>query len=205
MLLIKIYRLLISNISIKFSSLITELILFINGCPLPSKITVDGIVFIKIANKGSIKIGNGFILNSRKSSNLVGINNRASFQTIDKGRIEIGDNCGFTSTVLSSRSLIRIGSNVKIGGNVRIFDHDYHSLNHLNRRDTFLDRRDVKTSPVIIEDDVFIGTNSIILKGVSIGARSIIGAGSVVSLKNIPPDSTVVGNPAKIVKTANLK
>jgi len=70
-------------------------------------------------------------------------------------RIEIGNNCGFISTILSSRSLIKIGNYVKIGGNVRIFDHDYHSLNYLNRRDTKLDSSEVKSTPVIIENDLF--------------------------------------------------
>lgn len=161
---------------------------------------VDGIVYIKSQKKSSIKIGNNFTLLSRKESNLVGITNKASFQVIDSGRIEIGNHCGFSSTVFSSRNLIQIGDYVKIGGNVRIFDHDYHSLDYLNRRDSLLDRNNVKSAPIIIEDDVFIGTNSIILKGVHIGARSIIGAGSVVSIKNIPPDSIVAGNPAKIIK-----
>lgn len=87
-----------------------------------------------------------------------------------------------------------------IGGNVRIFDHDYHSLKYMDRRDKKLDDAGCRTSPVFIEDDVFIGTNSIILKGVTIGARSVIGAGSIVSLKQIPPDSLVAGNPARILK-----
>lgn len=165
---------------------------------------IDGFVFIKKSKSGILKIGKNFTLNSRRSSNLVGITNRASFQIINDGKIEIGDNCGFTSTVLSSRKLIKIGNHVLIGGNVRVFDHDYHSLNYLNRRNSILDTQNVKTSEVIIEDDVFIGTNSIILKGVKIGARSIIGAGSVVSLKNIPPDSIVTGNPAKILKSIKL-
>ena len=69
----------------------------------------------------------------------------------------------------------------------------------MKRRNTYEDRKFVKTNNVIIGDDVFIGTNSIILKGVRIGPRSIIGAGSVVSLKEIPPDSLVAGNPAKIL------
>lgn len=51
----------------------------------------------------------------------------------------------------------------------------------------------------MIEDDVFIGMNTIVLKGVTIGARSVIGAGSVV-VKSIPADCIAVGNPAKVIK-----
>lgn len=55
------------------------------------------------------------------------------------------------------------------------------------------------SSPIIIEDDVFIGMNCLILKGVTIGARSIIAAGSVVT-KSIPSDCIAAGNPAKVIK-----
>ena len=89
---------------------------------------------------------------------------------------------------------------MKIGGNVRIYDHDFHAVNYLARRDSQLDMTQCKSAPVVIGDDVFIGANSIILKGVTIGDRSIIGAGSVVSLKEIPPDSLVAGNPARILR-----
>ena len=56
-----------------------------------------------------------------------------------------------------------------------------------------------KTSPIVIEDDVFIGANSIICKGVHIGARSIIAAGSVV-VKDIPRDEVWGGNPARFIR-----
>lgn len=58
------------------------------------------------------------------------------------------------------------------------------------------------SAPVVIEDDVFIGMNCIILKGVRIGARSIIAAGSVVT-KNIPADCIAAGNPAKVIRLLN--
>lgn len=184
------------------STFVFKLKLRLRNCSFGNNLKVSGKVYVALQKKGAIKIGNNFRLNSNSSSNLVGISNKASFQIIANGRIEIGNNCGFTSTVLSSRSLIKIGDYIKIGGNVRIFDHDYHSLKYLNRRESKLDSLDVMTAPVIIEDEVFIGTNSIILKGVHIGARSIIGAGSVVSLKIIPPDSIVAGNPALIIRSS---
>jgi acetyltransferase-like isoleucine patch superfamily enzyme len=96
-----------------------------------------------------------------------------------------------------------VGDRVNIGGNVRIFDHDYHPLDHLVRRNSAQDPAEIKSHPVVIGDDVFIGTNAIILKGVHIGDRSVIGACAVVALKNIPPDSLVAGNPARVLR--NLK
>jgi acetyltransferase-like isoleucine patch superfamily enzyme len=87
-----------------------------------------------------------------------------------------------------------------MGGNVRIYNHDYHALDYRARRDPVADAAGCQSAPVVIGDDVFIGVNAIILKGVTIGDRSIVGAGAVVSLKTIPTDSLVVGNPARIVK-----
>lgn len=171
----------------------------LTGGSCGSGLKIDGKVFVRTQTNNTIRIGKNFSLNSRPGSNLVGINNCASFQSFLNGKIEIGNDCGFTSTVISSKTSIKIGNNVKIGGNVRVFDHDYHSMNYSERRNPETDSPNAKSEPVEIGNDVFIGTNSIILKGVKIGDRSIIGAGSVVALKNIPPDSVVAGNPAKII------
>ena len=59
---------------------------------------------------------------------------------------------------------------------------------------------DLGARPVMIEDDVWIGCNAIILRGVTIGAKSIVGAGSVVT-QNVPPSVLVAGNPAQIIKS----
>lgn len=198
-----ITRLIIRSVSTSLGTLQVKFFL-IGKQRIPKNLKVDGFIFWKVQKTAKVIIGNHFTLNSRKASNLVGINNRASFQAIGNGVIRIGDYCGFTSTVFSSRSSITVGNNVKIGANVRIFDHDYHSLSYENRRNAASDSGDVKSEAVIIEDDVFIGTNAMILKGVRIGARSVIGAGSVVTIREIPPDSIVAGNPAVVLKTRPL-
>ena len=79
-----------------------------------------------------------------------------------------------------------------------IYTSDFHSLN-ANIRRTKNDIKSRKTSPVKIGNDVFIGAKCIILKGVEIGDRSIIGAGSVVT-KNIPNDEIWAGNPARFIR-----
>ncbi len=141
-----------------------------------------------------MSFGENVKINSRISSNLA--TNNTIFQSLNGGKIVIGNYTGLTSTILSSRVAITIGNNVMIGANCRIFDHDFHHHDHLQRRKNI--NNDIEAEPVVIEDDVFIGTGSIILKGVRIGARTIISAGSVVSKKNIPPDSIVAGNSCKI-------
>lgn len=203
--LLKIGYISAANISIFYYTLRFKFFMFLTSGNYGKKIKIDGKVFVRSQSSGTIKIGDNFTLNSRPGSNLVGVTNFASFQSLGKGTIHIGNNCGFTSTVLSARTSIKIGDNVKIGGNTRIYDHDYHSLNYQERRNSKDDSNGCKTASVEIGDDVFIGANSTILKGVKIGARSIIGTGSVVSIKEIPEDSIVAGNPAKLIisKTKN--
>jgi acetyltransferase-like isoleucine patch superfamily enzyme len=163
---------------------------------------VDGKIIISL-NKSQLHIGENVKILSRYKSNLVGMINPTTFQIFPNGKIYLGNGVGMSSTIFSSSKLIKIGDHVMIGANVRIFDHDFHSLNYLDRRPGGRDHLNEKSAEVIIEDDVFIGTNSIILKGVHIGQGSIIGAGSVVSIKEIPPFSVVAGNPGQIIKSLN--
>jgi acetyltransferase-like isoleucine patch superfamily enzyme len=101
--------------------------------------------------------------------------------------------------VISSRCGVTIGKNVCLGANVRIYDHDFHPLAADNRR---LSRNEqaghVRSEPVVLGDDVFVGANTIILKGVTIGERSIVAAGSVVFRGDYPADCIITGNPANV-------
>lgn len=111
-------------------------------------------------------------------------------------KVSIGDNVKATGLSLQCRSIeIRIGNNVKIGANCYITDSDFHCIEPDKRNASCFER----DKPVIIEDNVWIGLNCIILKGVTIGENSIIGAGSVVT-KNVDPDSIYAGNPAHFIR-----
>ena len=176
-----------------------KLILRLYGCKYGRNLQVCGKVHFRPSTTNAIVLGDDVTLISRFLTNTVGITNPVVFECIKNGRIEIGNNSGLTSAIISSRTRVCIGNFVKIGANVRIFDHDFHSLNLEHRRDGFADMSNTRSAGIVIEDDVFIGTNSIILKGVHIGRGSVIGAGSVVTIKNIPPLSKVIGNPAQII------
>jgi acetyltransferase-like isoleucine patch superfamily enzyme len=88
-----------------------------------------------------------------------------------------------------------IGNNVNIAQNVVIsgLNHNYENIS-----ETII-QQGVTTQPVIIEDDVWIGANSVVLSGIHIHKHCVIGAGSIVT-KNIPDYCVAVGNPAKIIK-----
>ena len=113
------------------------------------------------------------------------------------GIITVGDKTRINKdTIIRSKSSIKIGKYCDIGSDVYIQDHNTLSLNYLDRRDH---KGEVLSVPIRIGDDVWIGRRAMILKGVTIGDRSIIAAGSIVT-HDIPSDAVAAGNPAKLVK-----
>ena len=110
--------------------------------------------------------------------------------------IEIGDNSGIgINSLLNTSGGIIIGDNVMMGPDVVIITRN-HKHNDATK---IMMEQGYEKAPVIIEDDVWIGTRVIILAGVRVGRSSIIGAGAVVT-KDIPPFSVVGGNPARVLK-----
>jgi acetyltransferase-like isoleucine patch superfamily enzyme len=132
------------------------------------------------------------------------------------GKITIGKRTFINSgTNLISVNNINIGDDVTIGWNVYIYDHNSHSLSPRYRIedikqqrydyyncDNFIQNKNwnvVKSAPINIENNVWIGFGVIILKGVTIGEGAVIGAGSVVT-KDVPAYTIVAGNPAVVIK-----
>lgn len=127
------------------------------------------------------------------------------------GEIIIGDYSfiGKDSRIWSAKK-ITIGDRVLISHNVNIHDNISHPLNSKLRHLDFVHifskglqkQNDLREKEIIIEDDVWIGFNATILKGVKIGKGAIIGANTFIS-SDVPAFSVVVGNPSKIIKTTD--
>lgn len=144
-------------------------------------------------NKGEIKT----IINSSPLSNMVGLFQRTIIVARYGGKINIGSGCGISGSTIYAMKSIEIGNDVLIGGNCKIIDNDFHPL-HIDKRNP-QKLEDVKRRPIVIGDGCFIGANSIILKGTTLGKNCVVGAGSVVS--GVFPDNVIIaGNPAKIIK-----
>lgn len=114
-------------------------------------------------------------------------------------KILLGDNSGIgENSYLVCMDIINIANDVMIGPEVMILTggHDYHQTDKLLRE------QEIITKPIIIESNVWIGARAIILPGVTIGSGSIVAAGSVVT-KNVPNNTIVGGNPAKVIKNIN--
>ncbi|HEY5463249.1 MAG TPA: acyltransferase [Hanamia sp.] len=147
--------------------------------------------FIKFPGT-EISIGNKCTFLSKRRSNLIGINRPCIISTSPspfKARIEIGNNCGFSGTVIGAFKYIKLGNNVRCGANTLITDSDWH----------LEDYRSGVPSDVIIGNNVWLGVNSTILKGVTIGDNSLIGANSLVN-KSIPSNVIAAGNPCKVIR-----
>jgi len=151
-------------------------------------LSVNGSMQIRRFKYSQIIIGDNCTFNSNNLFNTRGIGPCIIRTYTDFAKIEIGNNTGMSGASINCRELIKIGNNVKIGAGVKIGDNDDHD-----------DILDTKQAPVIIEDDVFIGMNSIVLKGVTIEKGTIIGAGSVVT-KSIPAGVVAAGNPCKVIR-----
>lgn len=156
----------------------------------------DGCAFINISRNSHVEIGDQFRCVSNSEIAIDGMVSRIIVHT--GAELYIGHHSGISNTSIHCYSKIHIGNHVNIGANCLIMDTDFHSLDWKIRMSEDDTMRKL-CSPIIIENNVFIGARCIILKGVTIGSRSIIAAGSVVT-KNIPPDCVAGGNPCKIIK-----
>jgi len=160
--------------------------------------TIVGFIGVK-GFKGKIYFGKNVLINSNKWSNPVGLSSSTYLCVNRDAVIEIGNNVGISNALLYAREKITIEDDVIIGGGCQVLDNDFHSLDYAIRR-THLDQENVVSAKIIIRRGVFIGTGSIVLKGVEIGEQSIIAAGSVVT-KNIPSFEIWGGNPAKFIRS----
>jgi len=129
------------------------------------------------------------------------------FAVGEKARVSIGDYCYFTNALLLCELEIRIGSYVVIGWNATVADTDFHPIAPAERIADAIacsplgkgrPRPDIVRKPVMIEDDVWIGPNATILKGVRIGSGAFIEAGALVT-RDVPSRARVIGTPAQVI------
>lgn len=174
-----------------------RLMFLLQGIPWGQNWRIYGMPIIQRHRGSIIQLGDGLSLRSWYSTNPLAPNHPVVLATRTATAVLcIGTDCGFTGTTLVAAERIEIGNCVAVGANVTIADTDFHPLDPDERQRNFLAGQH---APVIIEDDVFIGMHSLILKGVRIGQGSVVGAGSVVTC-DVPPSVIVAGNPARIIR-----
>lgn len=135
---------------------------------------------------------------SHPFSNMIGLTQRCIIVAKNGGKIHIGGGVCMSGCTIYSMASIYIGRNTDIGAGCKIIDNDFHPLAYsLRFPKEQLDK--VKKRPIMIGEGCFIGANSIILKGTTLGKNVVVGAGSVVS-GTFPDNVIIAGNPAKIIK-----
>ena len=165
---------------------------------------------VRIEGKGKVEIGNNCVFASfegkankillRDPSGCVTIGDHCFFNSTHlkvegKGHIEIGDHAYFNAPqITATDSLIQFKKQCMVS-DATIFDTDYHSI-QINRRNPEVK---VKSKSIVVEDNVWIASQSMILRGVTIGKNSVIGARAVVR-KSVPDNVVVIGDPQQIVK-----
>lgn len=185
----------IRNVNLFFSGMIIKILCFTKGIKIGSNIKFYGIPSINRNPMSKITIGNNCILNSSFKSTGIGIYKKCTFTTVEKNaEIKIGNNVGFSGASLLAAISITIDDNVLIGAHSVIIDSDRHSIRAEDRLTGH-----IKSRPVHIKSGAWVGMNSIILKGVTIGQNAVIGANSVVT-SDIPDNSVAIGNPCKVIR-----
>ena len=139
---------------------------------------------VQLTGSGELVLGEGVSLNGT----VVPI----ELITYKLGRIEIGDNTFINyGSSIAARASVKIGSCCHLGHYMFVMDNDQH--------DVVRHSEVPPSNPVIIEDHVWVGSKVVILPGVRIGSRAVIGAGSVVT-RDIPPRCVAAGNPARVLR-----
>lgn len=162
------------------------------------KVVFKGWCVVCELSGGKISIGDRTSIYSSFSSNMLGLYQRTIIVARYGGQISIGEECGISGSTIYAFDRIKIGNYTRIGANCKIIDNDFHPI-ELEYRHKGLNEQYTRRLPIVIGDDCFIGMNSIILKGTTLGNNVIVGAGSVVH-GSFPDNCIIAGNPAKLIK-----
>jgi len=156
-----------------------------------------GGLVVKILGGGSITIGKNAHLVSEAKRSFITLFSKIQLTVYASGSIKLGDNVALNGTVITSKKSISIGNGSMIAPNVIIVDSDFHQTWPPGSR--FVSDTSEYDEAIRIGNNVWIGMNSLVLKGSIIGDNSIIAAGSVVT-GSIPSNCIAAGSPAKPIK-----
>lgn len=169
------------------------------GIEYESPIKLLGIPIVSVFKDSTVRLGSNVVVCSDSRYTALGVSRPTIFRTLRSGaQIKIGNDTGLSGCTIAAACSVELGERCLIGADVLICDTDFHAISPLNRR--YNNNSDeIRSKPVYIGNDVFIGARAIVLKGVEIGDGAIIGAGSVVT-NSIPPRVIAAGNPAVVIR-----
>ena len=156
----KIYKHLFMSLYIRKSKLFTMLIFTINGIKRDT-FTSLGVPIFDIKKSSTCKFGSDLVMVNSARYSTLGKNTRCKFVVFEKAILLVGNKVGMSNSVIVATKSVVIGNNIMIGGGVTIVDSDFHSLNPLHWH-TAADEQNMVSLPVVIKDNVFIGTKVVI-------------------------------------------
>lgn len=175
------------------STKITYLMCFLKNISIGKKNRFYGIPILQRVPLSKITLGDNCRIRSDITTNLARTKKSIIRTYNSSAFIQIGDNTGINGSVIASAEKIIIGKDVLIGYNCYICDTNNHVIDPIERH-----TGKPETGPIKIGDNVWLGLNVVVLRGVTIGENSIIGANSLV-LADIPPNVIAMGNPCRVV------
>lgn len=190
----------INMLSLYFYTPLNKARFCFNGVKYGKNLKIKGNIYIfKHYSSANITIGDNVTINSAAWANPIGCGNKTYFQVNNNAQLTIGNNCGISNTAITCEEKVTIEDNVMIGSGCHIYDTDFHPLEYDERVKGYYKGCPTKRKPVRICEGAFVGAGCYILKGVTVGKHSIVGAGSVV-VKDIPDEEIWAGNPARFIR-----
>lgn len=186
----RVYWVLIGTLFNKFQMKVSDIYYGKNFC------SCGCILFRNYGGKNGIILGDNVYINSNRIADPIGGDTKTILYSSFGGKIILNNHVSISNTTIFSAVSIEIGEGTCIGGNCKIYDTDFHSVYSDDRLHGNIN---VLCAPIKIGKNVFIGGHCIILKGVSIGDHSVIGAGSIVTC-NVPEGEIWAGVPAKFIR-----
>ncbi len=164
------------------------------GIALGRRCRFHGRAYFRRYPASLVSIGDNCTFLSSPNANLIGVNRPCLISTMaGEAEVRIGNDCGFSGTVIAAFKKIILGDRVVCGANTLITDSNWHPE----------DPRSGVPAPVEIGNNVWLGVNATVLKGVTIGENSVIGAASVVT-SDVPANVIAAGNPCKVIRPLEL-
>lgn len=186
------------SVRIRLAGLGAATILRLRGIVVGRRCGFLGMPLVSRHPSSRITIGDRVRIVSKAYGTALGVSHPCVLRTLtSEAIIQIGDRTGISGGSICAAREVFIGADCLIGADVVITDTDFHPLDPHHRSDSTAAFRQAR--PVVIRDNVFLGTRVTVLKGVEIGRNTVIGAGSVVT-RNVPANVVAAGNPCCVIR-----